>query len=96
MYIGNYLGEEFTGVVSGVTAFGIFVELESGVEGLVKVETLGRSKPVFNEKSYSLTMGKRTYRLGQTVKIRVENIDYLQRRAEFVVVEDNLLLQKSR
>ncbi len=96
MYIGNYLGEEFTGVVSGVTAFGIFVELESGVEGLVKVETLGRSKPVFNEKSYSLTMGKRSYRLGQTVKIRVENVDYLQRRAEFVVVEDNLLLQKSR
>ncbi len=89
MYIGNFLGEEFVGVVSGVTSFGVFVELESGVEGLVKVETLGRSKPVFNEKTYSLTMGKTTYRLGQLVKIKVDNVDYQSRRAGFVLVGHN-------
>ena len=39
-YMADYVGEEFTGVISGVTAFGLFVELDNGVEGLVHVSTM--------------------------------------------------------
>jgi len=88
LYISNYLGEQFEGVISGVMPFGIFVELENGVEGLVKTETIARSKPLFDERKYSLTFGKTTYRLGQKVKIRVEIVDYGTRRAEFSLVLD--------
>lgn len=86
LYISDYIGEDFDGVVSGVTAFGIFVELESGVEGLVKIETIRSSKRlVYNEKSYTLSDGKTTFRLGQKVRIKVVGVNYGDRRAEFML-----------
>lgn len=87
MYISNYVGEEFTAVVSGVTNFGVFCELENGIEGLCKLETLKGKRYTFDEKTFSLSNGKETYKLGQSVKIKVAGVDFAQKKAEFLIVE---------
>lgn len=89
LYIGNYVGEEFDGVISGVTGFGIFVELFNGVEGLVKIETIkSRRRFIHDQKNYTLSDGKITFKLGQKVRIKVAGVDYGNRRAEFVFSTD--------
>ena len=86
LYISGYVGEEFEGVVSGVTNFGVFVELENGIEGLIKIEMLKCKKRLeLNAKSYTLSDGKTTYKLGQKLKIKVAGINLGDRRAEFVL-----------
>lgn len=87
LYIEDYVGEEFEGVISGVTGFGIFVELYNGIEGLVKLETMKiRGKRFdYDDKNYTLSDGKRSFRLGQTVKIIVAGVDITNKRAEFVL-----------
>ena len=89
LYIEDYVGCEFDGVISGVTGFGVFVELENGVEGLVKAETLEGRRYLYDDKKYTLSNGKFTFRLGQTVKIKVAGVDVSQRRAEFIIIKDN-------
>ena len=86
LYISGHVGEEFKGVVSGVTNFGVFVELDNGVEGLIKIETLKvRKRLVLDAKNYTLSDGKTTYKLGQELKIKVAGINLGDRRAEFVL-----------
>ena len=86
LYISNFVGDEFDGIISGVTGFGIFVELESGVEGIIKIENLRtRKRLVHDQKNYTLSDGKTTYKLGQNVKIKVVGINYGERRAEFIL-----------
>ena len=86
LFISDYVGEEFIGIVSGVTNFGVFVELDCGVEGLVKVETIKGKRFVFDAKTFMLSDGKKSYKLGQSVKIKVAGVNYGDRRAEFVFV----------
>ena len=86
LYISGYIGHEFKGVVSGVMGFGIFVELANGIEGLIKIENLRtRRKLVFDQKNYTLSDGKVTYKLGQELKIKVAGVNYGDRRAEFIL-----------
>ncbi|MBR1968400.1 MAG: ribonuclease R [Clostridia bacterium] len=88
LYISDFIGEEFDGVISGVMNFGIFVELDSGVEGLVKSETISsRKRLTHDEKNYTLSDGKTTFRLGQKVKIKVVGVNLGDRRAEFMLVD---------
>ena len=90
LYISSYVGEEFDGIISGVTNFGIFVELENGIEGIVKVESLaGRFRYELNQTSYTLSNGKTSYRLGQSLKIKVVGVNYTDRRAEFIISAEN-------
>ncbi len=86
LYIKDYVGYEFTGVISGVMPFGIFVELPNGIEGLVRIENLPSKKLRHDEKTMSLTDGKTTYKLGDTAKISVVGVDMGQRKAEFLLV----------
>ncbi len=86
LYISGFVGDEFDGIVSGVTGFGIFVELFSGVEGLVKIETLKGKRYVLDQKNYTLSNGKYSFKLGQKVKIKVVGINYGERRAEFMLI----------
>ncbi len=86
LYISGYVGEEFEGVISGVTNFGVFVELENGIEGLIKIETLkGRKRLILDAKNYTLSDGKTSYKLGHRLKIKVAGINLGDRRAEFVL-----------
>ena len=86
MYISDYVGEEFDGIISGVKNFGLFVEIGCGIEGKVKIETLSGRSYRFDEKSYTLSNGKNTYRLGQKVRIQVAGVNIITRRAEFLIV----------
>ena len=87
LYISGYIGEQFDGIISGVTNFGIFVELENGVEGLIKVENLKtRKRLIYDAKNYTLSDGKTTYKLGQALKIEVVGVNLGDRRAEFILV----------
>ena len=87
LYISNFVGEEFEGVISGVTNFALFVELESGIEGIVKTEYLaGKRRFVCDQKNYTLSDGKRTFKLGQKVRIKVVGVNFGERRAEFILL----------
>lgn len=89
MYISDYVGESFEGVISGVTNFGVFVELENAIEGLIKLESLkiGKRKLICDTKNYTLSDGKTTYKLGQKLKITVAGINMGDKRAEFVLAD---------
>ena len=86
LYISNYVGEEFDGVISGITGFGLIVELYSGVEGMVRLETIKGKRFDYDQKNYSLSNGKVTYKLGQSARIKVVGVNMGERRAEFVLV----------
>lgn len=88
LYISEREGEEFDGVVSGVINAGLFVELECGVEGLVRAETLGGRKIICDKDNYTLTAGKKTYRLGEPVRIMVAGVNLVDRRAEFLIASE--------
>lgn len=88
LYIDGYVGEDFDGVISGVTGFGVFVELENGVEGIVKLENLkGRRRLNYDKDNYTLSDGKTTYKLGQSVRIKVLGVNLGERRAEFALID---------
>ena len=85
-YMRSFIGKEFTGVISGVTSFGIFVELENTVEGLCKLETLPRGNYVYDEKTFTLESNKWTFTLGDKVDVLVLGADTTSRRVEFQIV----------
>lgn len=87
LYISGYEGEEFDAIISGVTNFGLFCELDNGIEGLVKIETLKGKRYNFDAKKFTLSDGKKTYKLGEKVKIKVAGVNIIDKRAEFVLVE---------
>jgi len=90
-FMEQHLGEVFPGTVSGVTAFGIFVLLdEYYVEGLVHVNALMDDYYRLDERAYTL-VGERTgrrFRLGDSIKVRVSRVDRLERKIDFVVVDE--------
>ena len=88
LYISDFVGEEFEGVISGVTSFGIFIELANGIEGLVRIETL-KGKFDLDQKNFILYNGSVKYRLGEIVKIRVAGVDIASRKAEFLLCDNN-------
>lgn len=81
--MGERLGEEYDGVISGVTNFGIFCELANSVEGFVAIETLPPDGYEFFEERYLLQGRKHAYRLGDPVKIKVAGCDKTNLRALF-------------
>lgn len=93
-YMVKHIGEEFDGYISGVTAFGFFVELkELFVEGLVHLTTLNDDFYSFDEKHHSL-IGKRlakVYRIGDQTRVKVIAVTPATRRIEFAMVEHSQL-----
>ena len=87
LYISGKEGEEFDGVVSGVLNSGMFVELECGVEGFVRAETISGGRIICDREKYTLTVGEKTFRLGEVVKIIVAGVNLVDRRAEFILAE---------
>ena len=87
-YMQNHIGEEYEGVISGVTKWGVYVELPNTVEGLVHVTDMRDDHYEFLEQSYELCGQHtgRTYKLGQTVTVRVTDADRLQRTVNFEIV----------
>ena len=88
-YMSYHLGEEYEGIISGVTGFGLYVELPNTVEGLVHVNTLRDDYYVFDQESYELRgdLTKKVFRLGQKVKVRVEDADPMMKTVDFILVQ---------
>jgi len=87
-YMEEHIGEEFNGIISGVTSFGIFVELENTIEGLVHVENMRDDYYNFDEYLVSL-IGERTrkvYKMGDKIRIKVIGTDRVLKRIDFEVV----------
>lgn len=89
-YMSKHIGEEFEGVISGVTQYGMYVELPNTVEGMVHISNMRDDYYRYDEEHYEL-VGERTgkrYKLGQTVMICVEDTDKLARTIDFSIVDD--------
>lgn len=89
-YMSKHLGESFEGIVSGVTDYGMYVELENNVEGLVKIETLPEGTYEFDG-HFSLTRdGKSVYSVGQRVKVTCAGTDVSGGKIDFVLENTNI------
>ena len=89
-YMTQFIGEEFEGIVSGVTNWGIYVELPNTVEGMVRVEDIEDDYYYFDEERF-LLIGERTgktFGLGQKLKVLLVATDKLQRTIDFHIVEE--------
>ncbi len=86
-YMESKIGEEYEGIVSSVTNFGIFVELENTVEGLVRYETLGDEYFIYNEERKEAIgeISHKTYKIGDKVKIRVVDSNKVLKRIDFEI-----------
>ena len=88
-YMSYHLKEEYEGIISGVTGWGLYVELPNTVEGLVHVNTLRDDYYIFDKEAYELRgeMTKKVFRLGQKVRVRVEDADVMLKTIDFVLAE---------
>ncbi len=86
VYMSDRIGEEYEATVSGVTAFGVFAELDNTVEGLIRLEKLPGGSYEYLEDKFVLK-GERTFRLGDRIKIRVDGCDWGNMRPEFSLAD---------
>ncbi len=93
-YMEQHIGETFEGVISGITHYGLYVELPNTVEGLVHVNSLEDDYYEYREDTYELA-GEHNgvvYQLGQRVKIRVKDTDRLCRTIDFTLLDGTVEL----
>ena len=88
-FMQDKIGKEYEGIVSSVTQFGIFVELENTVEGLIRFENLGNEYFIYDEDRKRLIgeNSNKVYKIGDKVKIRVVSANKLLRQIDFEIVE---------
>jgi ribonuclease R len=88
-YMEQKIGEVFSGIINGVTNFGLFVELENTVEGLIPISELKDDYYFYNEKAASLTgeRNRRSYRLGDQIDIVVRSVDREEGKVAFAPAE---------
>lgn len=84
-YMYNKIGEEFNGKVSSVTSFGIFIELEDTVEGLIRLANMNDDYYIFDEEKFTIIgeRTKKTFRIGDPVRIKVDNVNIDTREIDF-------------
>ena len=89
-YMEEHIGESFEGVISGITQWGIYVELPNTVEGLIHVSTLSGDFFYYDEETYEMVgrdTGK-TYKLGQRITIQVKGVDRMSGTVDFMIPEE--------
>ena len=87
-YMESKIGEEYDGIISSITSFGIFVELENTVEGLVRYERLGDEYFIYNDE-LKQAIGERTnkvYKIGDRVRIKVADANKELKRIDFEIL----------
>jgi ribonuclease R len=90
-YMKDKIGEEYDGIISSVTSFGMFVELPNTIEGLVHISDLSDDYYIYDEKHLCL-IGERTkkvYRLGDEVGIKVQKVDLASHEIYFKIAKEN-------
>lgn len=89
-YMENKIGQIYEGVVSGITAWGIYVELANTVEGMIHVSKLMGDYYYYNEETYEM-IGRDTgncFKLGQKIRIMVDGVDHMQKSIDFVLAPE--------
>ncbi len=89
-YMEEHIGESYEGVISGITQWGIYVELPNTVEGLIHVSTLSGDFFYYDEETYEMVgrdTGK-TYKLGQRITIQVKGVDRMSGTVDFMIPEE--------
>ena len=89
-YMMDHIGEEYEGMITTVTNFGMFVELPNLVEGLVRIDDLTDDTYIFDEETFSLrgVNNKRGYRLGDKVKVVVKAANKEAKTIDFLIAEE--------
>lgn len=89
-FMERHIGEEFTGVISGISNYGFYVELPNTVEGMVRLANLDGDYYVFDEEHYELVgeRARKKFKLGQTVKIQVVSVDRYLKTIDFLPVRN--------
>ncbi|HEX3028918.1 MAG TPA: ribonuclease R [Clostridia bacterium] len=87
-FMKEHEGEEFVGIISGVTSFGMFVELDNTIEGLVRMSSMEDDYYIYNEKQYCLVgeRTRKTYRIGDSVRVMLSKADIASRRIDFILI----------
>lgn len=89
-YMEQFVGESFDGIISGVTSWGMYVELPNTIEGMVRVADIPGDYYYFEEENYQM-VGERThktYKLGQKVRVTVDAVDKVLRTIDFVLATE--------
>jgi ribonuclease R/exosome complex exonuclease DIS3/RRP44 len=90
-YMQDHKDEEFDGVITGVTEWGIYVEITSNkCEGMVRIRDIKSDYYIFDEKQYAIVgqSSKNIYQLGDDVKIKVKKTDLERKHLDFNLIED--------
>lgn len=84
-YMQGKIGEEYEGIISSITSFGMFVELPNTVEGLIRFDDLGNEYFIYDEEKKTLQgeKSKKIYKIGDSIKVRVIFADKLTRKVDF-------------
>ena len=89
-WLGQFVGERFSGVVSGVTQKGLFVRLDCSAEGFLPIQNLGREYFIYDGKHHVL-IGEATstrYRLGQRIAVVLDEAETMRRRLRFSLAQE--------
>lgn len=98
-FMQDRVGEDFAGLVTSVTKFGFFVELtDLFVEGLVPLNTLTDDRYTFHENTREIIgqRSRKTYHLGQKIRVLVDRIDPVEKKIQFAVVEEEPVMPKGK
>jgi ribonuclease R len=96
-YMKEHIGETFEGVISGVTSWGMYVELPNTIEGMIRVSEMNDDYYIYDEERYQMVgeHTKKVYKLGQKVTIEVVNADKILRTIDFALVEAEPPMERS-
>lgn len=85
-YMSERIGEEYEGIISSVTSFGVFVELDNTVEGLIHISNMTDDYYFYDERNYCMIgeMTKKTYKIGDVVNVRLVNVNIQKAEIDFV------------
>lgn len=87
-YMSKFIGHQFYGIISSITKFGMFIELDNAIEGLVHVSNMNNDHYKYEENARTL-IGERTgkvYKIGQKVKVEVLGANKFKREIDFIIV----------
>ncbi|BCJ95679.1 ribonuclease R [Anaerocolumna cellulosilytica] len=89
-YMSQFIGEVFEGVISGLTNWGLYVELPNTVEGMVRVSEMQDDYYIYDEEHYTMIgeHTRKTYKLGEKVKVEVVGTDKLLKTIDFEFVDE--------
>ena len=97
-YMEQHIGEEYDGIISSITSFGVFVELENTVEGMIRFDKLGDEYFEYDEDRKTL-LGEKTktmYHIGDKLHIRVIRADKQSRQIDFEKVDQDSQVDQDR